>query len=179
MRTRLWRCDVRDRAFLFCRRVNILNYIHQIKNSETFWPCPYEMPPTLCFGIKRSRGNQGERSPAAMSFGFKAFASALFLSAAVFGLTVQIPGHFEINAQPKGIDVSSHQGDVDWRAVVANGVSFAYIKATEGTSEAVACSESCGALTSYFSLQESLLFCTIHRRHKRRSHSRWLPLCPS
>ena len=38
-------------------------------------------------------------------------------------------------AQPKGIDVSSHQGDVNWDTVVANGVSFAYIKATEGASK--------------------------------------------
>ncbi len=34
---------------------------------------------------------------------------------------------------PTGIDVSSHQGDVDWNAVKAGGASFAYAKATEGT----------------------------------------------
>jgi lysozyme len=32
----------------------------------------------------------------------------------------------------KGIDVSSHQHRVDWTRVTADGVSFAYIKATEG-----------------------------------------------
>lgn len=31
-----------------------------------------------------------------------------------------------------GIDVSNHQGDIDWRALAAHGVDFAYIKATEG-----------------------------------------------
>ncbi len=31
-----------------------------------------------------------------------------------------------------GIDVSRYQGDVDWALVRASGVSFAYIKATEG-----------------------------------------------
>jgi len=31
-----------------------------------------------------------------------------------------------------GIDVSSLQGSIDWSAVAADGVSFAYIKATEG-----------------------------------------------
>ena len=36
---------------------------------------------------------------------------------------------------PAGIDVSSFQGEVDWSTVAANGVSWAYIKATEGTSE--------------------------------------------
>lgn len=31
-----------------------------------------------------------------------------------------------------GIDVSKYQGEVDWNAVAASGVKFAYIKATEG-----------------------------------------------
>jgi lysozyme len=32
----------------------------------------------------------------------------------------------------RGVDVSYYQGDIDWPTVRANGVSFAYIKATEG-----------------------------------------------
>ncbi len=35
---------------------------------------------------------------------------------------------------PLGIDVSSYQGNVNWTRWVARGKSFAYIKATEGTS---------------------------------------------
>lgn len=31
-----------------------------------------------------------------------------------------------------GIDVSHHQGEIDWRRVAESGVAFAYIKATEG-----------------------------------------------
>ncbi|KAA2262351.1 hypothetical protein F0L68_13865 [Solihabitans fulvus] len=31
-----------------------------------------------------------------------------------------------------GIDVSAHQGDIDWPKVAADDVSFAYVKATEG-----------------------------------------------
>jgi lysozyme len=31
-----------------------------------------------------------------------------------------------------GIDVSNHQGAIDWELVAADGISFAYIKATEG-----------------------------------------------
>jgi lysozyme len=31
-----------------------------------------------------------------------------------------------------GIDVSGHQGDIDWNRVARAGISFAYIKATEG-----------------------------------------------
>lgn len=31
-----------------------------------------------------------------------------------------------------GVDVSNHQGEIDWPALAASGVGFAYIKATEG-----------------------------------------------
>jgi GH25 family lysozyme M1 (1,4-beta-N-acetylmuramidase) len=41
----------------------------------------------------------------------------------------------EKRALPHGIDVSGYQPSVNWAAVKANGVSFAYIKATEGTSK--------------------------------------------
>jgi GH25 family lysozyme M1 (1,4-beta-N-acetylmuramidase) len=33
----------------------------------------------------------------------------------------------------RGMDVSSHQGNVNWRAAWNNGARFAYVKATEGT----------------------------------------------
>ncbi|KAF9536459.1 hypothetical protein EC957_010883, partial [Mortierella hygrophila] len=36
-------------------------------------------------------------------------------------------------AKPQGIDVSSHQPNINWRSVKSNGVDFVYIKATEGT----------------------------------------------
>ncbi|QRW04875.1 lysozyme [Ceratobasidium sp. AG-Ba] len=49
----------------------------------------------------------------------------------------------EKRAQPKGIDVSSYQGNVDWAAQKSAGITFAYIKATEGT----------GYTSSYFSSQ--------------------------
>jgi len=31
-----------------------------------------------------------------------------------------------------GVDVSHHQGQIDWRALAGDGIAFAYIKATEG-----------------------------------------------
>jgi lysozyme len=34
---------------------------------------------------------------------------------------------------PEGIDISNHNGTIDWRRVAAAGISFAYVKATEGT----------------------------------------------
>ena len=60
-------------------------------------------------------------------------ASVLLLSTAAFGADVRPAGYFEVAAQPKGIDVSSHQGNVNWDTVAHSGVAFAYIKATEGT----------------------------------------------
>ena len=33
----------------------------------------------------------------------------------------------------RGIDVSSYQGDIDWRAIASQGVAFAFVKATEGS----------------------------------------------
>lgn len=33
----------------------------------------------------------------------------------------------------EGVDVSSHQGNVDWPALWASGVKWSYVKATEGT----------------------------------------------
>jgi hypothetical protein len=69
-----------------------------------------------------------------MLFNLKALASALLLSTAAFGAAIGSAEHLEKRAQPKGIDVSSHQGNVNWNTVTANGVSFAYVKATEGTS---------------------------------------------
>ena len=35
-------------------------------------------------------------------------------------------------AQTRGIDVSHHQKDIDWKKVAADNVQFVYIKATEG-----------------------------------------------
>ena len=36
------------------------------------------------------------------------------------------------SGEHRGIDVSSHQGKIDWATVRASGIEFAYIKATEG-----------------------------------------------
>lgn len=38
------------------------------------------------------------------------------------------PGRFPI----RGVDVSRHQGKIDWRMVAGDDIAFAYIKATEG-----------------------------------------------
>ncbi|KAG6897418.1 hypothetical protein C0992_001732 [Termitomyces sp. T32_za158] len=50
-----------------------------------------------------------------------------------FSLVTLVLTTITANAAPKGIDISSHQPSVKWSTVKANGVEFAYIKATEGT----------------------------------------------
>ena len=41
---------------------------------------------------------------------------------------------FVAGYEVRGIDISSYQGDVDWDALAAQDIDFAYIKATEGSS---------------------------------------------
>ena len=40
----------------------------------------------------------------------------------------KVPAHYPVH----GVDVSRYQGEVDWPVAAASGVSFAFIKATEG-----------------------------------------------
>ncbi|KAG8762990.1 hypothetical protein FRC12_008768 [Ceratobasidium sp. 428] len=56
-----------------------------------------------------------------------------FIALAIAGLTSVTATPVEKRAQPKGIDVASYQGNVNWASQKSNGVSFAYVKATEGT----------------------------------------------
>lgn len=39
-----------------------------------------------------------------------------------------------INYPVRGVDVSSYQGDIDWQVLSSQNISFAFIKATEGSS---------------------------------------------
>ncbi|MGW0520735.1 lysozyme [Crossiella sp. NPDC003009] len=40
---------------------------------------------------------------------------------------------FQPSGKPLGLDVSGHQGEVNWAEVKRKGATFAYVKATEGT----------------------------------------------
>ncbi|PFH48036.1 glycoside hydrolase family 25 protein [Amanita thiersii Skay4041] len=60
------------------------------------------------------------------------------LTALTVALTTALPAlagpvFLDKRANPLGIDVSGFQPNVDFNAVKANGISFVYIKATEGT----------------------------------------------
>jgi lysozyme len=56
-----------------------------------------------------------------------ALAFALYRSGAV-QLVRPDPARYPI----RGVDVSHHQGSIDWTQVAGDGVQFAYLKATEG-----------------------------------------------
>jgi lysozyme len=66
------------------------------------------------------------------------FGLVYLLAAALVGgglcfFGVWIPNKPSLGKYPiRGIDVSHHQGNIDWKRVRAGGVHFAYIKATEG-----------------------------------------------
>jgi len=51
------------------------------------------------------------------------------------GWYVWLPGYRPALAHGEiyGVDVSDHQGRADWREVAGSGVSFVFIKATEGS----------------------------------------------
>jgi lysozyme len=61
-------------------------------------------------------------------------ASLLLLAAALYrsGL-VQVNRPDTTAFSVRGIDVSNHQGDIDWSLVAGAGIRFAFIKATEGS----------------------------------------------
>ncbi|QRV88209.1 lysozyme [Ceratobasidium sp. AG-Ba] len=49
------------------------------------------------------------------------------------GAALAAPGMKRAPTGPQGIDVSGYQPGIDWNAVKANGIEFAYVKATQGT----------------------------------------------
>ena len=57
-------------------------------------------------------------------------------------LYFQIPTRLIAKSYPvQGIDVSHYQGQIDWKQMKAQGIGFAYIKATEGSSYVDECYE--------------------------------------
>ncbi|GAA1737982.1 GH25 family lysozyme [Microbacterium paludicola] len=45
------------------------------------------------------------------------------------------PGRmFAAGYETRGVDVSSYQGEIDWQVLASEGIDFAYIKSTEGSS---------------------------------------------
>jgi lysozyme len=58
--------------------------------------------------------------------------NVVFAAAALFLGCTGIDQKPASNAESNGIDVSHFQGNVDWKKVAASGISFAFVKATQG-----------------------------------------------
>jgi len=59
---------------------------------------------------------------------FAAIAIAVALAPQLYARLELAPLRYDVI----GVDVSHHQGEIDWGALAADGIAFAYIKATEG-----------------------------------------------
>jgi lysozyme len=67
----------------------------------------------------------------------RSFVLGLAALAAGGALAAILAYHYEFQLAPLwsnviGVDVSNHQGEIDWSALAGSNVAFAYIKATEG-----------------------------------------------
>ena len=62
------------------------------------------------------------------------FTALLALITAWLFLSQKIAGIIGSGYEVQGVDVSHFQGDIDWNVLEEQGISFAYIKATEGSS---------------------------------------------
>lgn len=62
----------------------------------------------------------------------------LILAAVLFALVwngiILLNGPYAANYEVRGVDVSAYQGDIDWSVLSDEGIKFAFIKATEGSS---------------------------------------------
>lgn len=77
--------------------------------------------------MKRSRGKR-----LALSVGALGLVCTVLLGPHLGGLVrLNTPGRTQCPVW--GVDVSEYQGDIDWQALAAQGVQFAFIKATEGS----------------------------------------------
>jgi GH25 family lysozyme M1 (1,4-beta-N-acetylmuramidase) len=54
--------------------------------------------------------------------------AAMYCTVTALDASAEVP-----DTRPNGVDVSSHQPTFDWPRAAAEGISFAYVKATEGT----------------------------------------------
>lgn len=87
--------------------------------------------------ITRPHGASGTRRRRAG----RILAGTLALAATAAVSTAAVPGAAQAQSPPPtvtattpGIDVSHHQGAINWSTVRSSGIQFAFIKATEGTS---------------------------------------------
>ncbi len=69
------------------------------------------------------------------------FLGVIFILAFMIVSQEKIPSFFAGKHKMNGIDVSRYQGDIDWEIIEGQGIDFAFIKATEGSSHIDPCFE--------------------------------------
>lgn len=72
---------------------------------------------------------------------FRILIALLFCALAVYSITVYTSRRARKNFPVRGVDVSSYQGYIDWEELEEREISFAFIKATEGSSYRDRCFE--------------------------------------
>ena len=72
------------------------------------------------------------------------FLGVIFILAFMIVSQEKIPSFFAGKYKMNGIDVSHYQGDIDWEIIEGQGIDFAFIKATEGSSHIDPCFEKIG-----------------------------------
>lgn len=65
---------------------------------------------------------------------FLFFIIGILFGVLILSKKIQIHSVFADNYEVQGIDVSHYQGEMDWEKIKEQGISFAFIKATEGSS---------------------------------------------
>ena len=87
-------------------------------------------PYSADMGRQRRATGTGRARRAALGAGALLVALVLVAAATVAWVTYHRPGLRP--GESHGIDVSNHQGPIDWTAVAGDKITFAYIKASEG-----------------------------------------------
>jgi GH25 family lysozyme M1 (1,4-beta-N-acetylmuramidase) len=87
----------------------------------------------LLVGAPEAEGSTSAAVPAHPDSDYMGSTIRAHEGTATRALTSQAAAPAVTPAGTQGLDVSNWQGAVDWKAVAVNGASFAYMKATEGT----------------------------------------------
>lgn len=78
----------------------------------------------------------------------------------------------------RGVDVSSYQGKIDWNVIASQGISFAFVKATEGSSLVDPCFASNygnAAAAGSGSVHITFSVLTVPRKRRRTALSKPFP----
>ncbi len=82
----------------------------------------------------RKRNPRGKRRLLALGAGAAVLLAGLTLLLLVWNGVILLNNPSRAQYPVRGVDVSSYQGEIDWPTLAGQGIRFAFIKATEGSS---------------------------------------------